>query len=155
MARALSSFALAAVGGAACLAGGAAAQQGGQLGPQDYLDIRQLIDTYPHLLDHCSNSGYDYADLFTADRTFGVSPPGYHLNINPVIEAAPEGARAVSTRLTITSKTGERGDAICYCSPGSAPFSGAPVFAEPMNSLEPSARIRSRPFARFAPFFAR
>lgn len=55
------------------LAGGAAAQNGGKLEAQDYVDIRQLIDTYPHLLDNCVNSGYDYADLFTKDGTFGVS----------------------------------------------------------------------------------
>jgi hypothetical protein len=58
---------------AAWLAGSAAAQDGAKLGPQDYLDIRQLIDRYAHILDNCTNGGYDYADLFTADGTFGVS----------------------------------------------------------------------------------
>jgi hypothetical protein len=54
-------------------AGSAAAQKGGKLEAQDYIDIRQLIDTYPRLLDNCINSGNDYADLFTDDATFGVS----------------------------------------------------------------------------------
>jgi hypothetical protein len=40
---------------------------------QDRLDIRQLIDGYSHILDNCTNNGNDYADLFTADATFGVS----------------------------------------------------------------------------------
>ena len=44
-----------------------------KLTAQDLLDIRQLIDAYPHLLDNCVNNGNDYADLYTADATFGVS----------------------------------------------------------------------------------
>jgi hypothetical protein len=40
---------------------------------QDIVDIRALIDGYPHLLDHCRNNGNDYADQFTDDATFGVS----------------------------------------------------------------------------------
>jgi hypothetical protein len=40
---------------------------------QDYIDIRQLIDAYPRILDHCSNNGNDYANLFADDATFGVS----------------------------------------------------------------------------------
>src|SRR5690606_18313257 len=51
----------------------AAAQTSGELGAQDQLEIRQLIDRYTHVLDHCTNGGYDYADLFTPDGTFGVS----------------------------------------------------------------------------------
>jgi hypothetical protein len=51
----------------------AGAQPAQKLEPQDYLDIRQLIDQYTHLLDNCTNGGKDYADLFTEDATFGVS----------------------------------------------------------------------------------
>ena len=51
----------------------ATAQTAPQLEAQDYLDIRQLIDAYTHLLDNCTNGGKDYADLFTDDATFGVS----------------------------------------------------------------------------------
>jgi hypothetical protein len=131
--------------GTALLAARAAAQDGGKLAPQDYLDIRQLIESYNHRLDHCTNSGYDYADLFTEDGTFGVSSAwgsgakiwfrgreqlaaaggggrngcrprsenaSYHLTINPVITPAPEGARAISTLLTITNDTDERGDVV-------------------------------------------
>jgi SnoaL-like domain len=59
--------------GATLVAGGGMAQDSGKLSAQDYLDIRALIDTYPHRLDNCTNSGNDYADLFTDDATFGVS----------------------------------------------------------------------------------
>jgi hypothetical protein len=59
---------------AVLLAGGAAAQEGAaRLGAQDYLDIRALIDQYPHILDNCVGNGYRYADMLTADGTFGVS----------------------------------------------------------------------------------
>lgn len=57
----------------ALFAGGTAAQDGARLEAQDYIDIRQLIDAYPRILDNCTNSGYDYANLFTDDGTFGVS----------------------------------------------------------------------------------
>ena len=58
---------------AALFAGTAAAQNTARLEAQDYLDIRQLIDNYTHILDNCANNGYRYADLFTDDGTFGVS----------------------------------------------------------------------------------
>jgi SnoaL-like domain len=124
--------------------GSSKAQNAAKLEPQDYVDIRQLIDGYSHLLDHCTNGGYDYADLFTDDGTFGVSSEwgrdakiwfrgreqlavaagggrngcqarpsfGYHLTINPVITPTADGARAVSTLLTITNDTNERGDIV-------------------------------------------
>lgn len=52
---------------------GAHAQDKGSLTPQDYIEIRQLIENYPNLLDTCTNSGYDYADQYTDDATFGVA----------------------------------------------------------------------------------
>jgi len=39
----------------------------------DLVAIRQLLDSYAQMLDHCTNNGQDYADLFTDDATFGVS----------------------------------------------------------------------------------
>ncbi len=44
-----------------------------QLTPQDHIDIRELIEAYPEILDTCVNSGYDYADQYTQNGTFGVS----------------------------------------------------------------------------------
>jgi hypothetical protein len=63
--------------GAVLIAGIAVSQRAGQGGvpltAQDYIDIRQLIEGYSQILDNCTNNGNTYADLFTADATFGVS----------------------------------------------------------------------------------
>ena len=127
----------------ALFAGGAAAQDRGKLEAQDYLDIRQLIDRYSHILDNCVNNGYRYADMFTADGTSACPPsgarvrksgsrtraacrrrrrhgplptpsdkPSYHLTINPVITPTADGAQAISTLLTITNDTDQRGDVV-------------------------------------------
>ncbi len=139
--------ALAAVVGAALIAAGTVSSQSAapSLTAQDQLDIRQLIDRYTHVLDNCTNNGNDYADLFTADATFGVSSEwgkakiwfrgreqlrragggtdsacrpresqgySYHLNINPVITPTATGASAISTLLTITNDTDNRGDIV-------------------------------------------
>jgi hypothetical protein len=47
--------------------------QAGALSPQDYIDIQQLNARYAKSIDECTNSGYDYADLYTADGTFAVA----------------------------------------------------------------------------------
>ncbi len=36
----------------------------------DYIQIQQLVAKYAQYIDTCSNNGYDYADLFTADGYF-------------------------------------------------------------------------------------
>jgi hypothetical protein len=36
----------------------------------DYIQIQQLVARYAQAIDTCSNSGYDYADLFTPDGFF-------------------------------------------------------------------------------------
>lgn len=36
----------------------------------DYFEIQQLVAKYARAIDTCSNNGYDYADLFTADGAF-------------------------------------------------------------------------------------
>jgi len=43
------------------------------LTPQDYIDIQQLNARYAVAIDSCTNSGYDYADLYAPDGTFAVS----------------------------------------------------------------------------------
>ena len=45
-----------------------------KLTPQDYIDIEQLSARYTFAVDHCTNNGYDYADLYTADGEFGIAP---------------------------------------------------------------------------------
>jgi len=51
----------------------AGAQDVTPLEAADILEIRQLLDSYAQILDHCINGGADYAGLFTDDGTFGVS----------------------------------------------------------------------------------
>jgi hypothetical protein len=41
-----------------------------QLTALDYIEIQQLVARYAQAIDTCSNSGYDYADLFTEDGFF-------------------------------------------------------------------------------------
>ena len=36
----------------------------------DYIEIQQLVAKYARYIDSCSNNGYDYADLYTADGIF-------------------------------------------------------------------------------------
>lgn len=36
----------------------------------DYIEIQQLVARYARAIDTCSNNGYDYADLYTADGAF-------------------------------------------------------------------------------------
>jgi hypothetical protein len=63
------------------LTGSAAAQQpatagGGtpmMLTALDYIEIEQLVYRYARAIDTCSNNGYDYADLFTADGFFAAA----------------------------------------------------------------------------------
>ena len=39
----------------------------------DYAEIQQLSARYAFAIDSCTNSGYDYADLYTDDGEFSVS----------------------------------------------------------------------------------
>ena len=58
---------------AMALAGSALAQDGTPLTADDLVEIRQLLDSYAQILDHCIGAGEDYANLFTEDGSFGVS----------------------------------------------------------------------------------
>jgi hypothetical protein len=42
----------------------------------DYVEIQQLVAKYARAIDTCSNNGYDYADLYTADGIFQPSVNG-------------------------------------------------------------------------------
>jgi hypothetical protein len=57
------------------------AQEPMELTALDYIEIQQLVAKYARAIDTCSNNGYDYADLYTADGIFlpmvnGRSIPG-------------------------------------------------------------------------------
>jgi hypothetical protein len=47
-----------------------------QLTALDYIEIQQLVAKYARAIDTCSNNGYDYADLFTADGYFAPEQNG-------------------------------------------------------------------------------
>lgn len=40
---------------------------------QDYIEIQQLAARYAYAIDKCTNSGYDYADLYTPDGVFSIA----------------------------------------------------------------------------------
>jgi len=40
---------------------------------QDYIEIQQLAARYAYAIDKCTNSGYDYADLYTPDGAFSIA----------------------------------------------------------------------------------
>jgi gluconolactonase len=58
---------------AAALPAAAFAQKVIKLTPQDRIEIQELTDGYTYKIDYCTNSGYDYADMYTEDGKFGVA----------------------------------------------------------------------------------
>jgi hypothetical protein len=48
----------------------------GPLSALDHVEIRNLVAKYARAIDTCSNNGYDYADLYTADGWFNSSRAG-------------------------------------------------------------------------------
>ena len=64
----------------------------------DYIQIQQLVARYARAIDTCSNNGYDYADLFTADGAF-----------IPSINGKPAAAIQGRERLAEVSGGGSRG----------------------------------------------
>lgn len=48
----------------------------GTLSALDHAEIRNLVAKYARTIDTCSNNGYDYADLYTADGWFNSSRDG-------------------------------------------------------------------------------
>jgi len=63
------------------------------LSPQDYIAIQQLVSKYAYAIDECTNKGYDYADLYTADGAFYTSRGGKILNRFEGRERLAEAAR--------------------------------------------------------------
>ena len=59
----------------------------------DYFEIQQLVAKYARAIDTCSNNGYDYADLYTADGAFYTSRGGKILNRFEGRERLAEAAR--------------------------------------------------------------
>ena len=102
---------------------------------EDRLEIQELMNRYMFVLDSCPdhNNGYGYADLYTEDGQFGTgkgrealaaaagrTPSGgckpirhrgnmnqIHMNVSPIIVAAPGGARGISYLMMIDGPTNE------------------------------------------------
>jgi hypothetical protein len=70
------SLTLGAVAVALCSHAAPAVAQVQQLTALDYIEIQQLVSKYARAIDTCSNNGYDYADLFTADGYFAPEVNG-------------------------------------------------------------------------------
>ena len=124
--------ALYAVGTASLISGVVLAQGGAAptLTAQDQLDIRQLIDGYSHLLDNCTNNGNDYADLFTADATFGVSS-----GVGQGEDLVPRPRSAAARRRRHPSGT---------CRPQQSQGYAYHLTINPVITATPPARARSR-----------
>ena len=71
----------------------ARAQAPASLSPQDYIAIQQLVSKYAYAIDECTNRGYDYADLYTADGAFYTSRGGKIMNRFEGRERLAEAAR--------------------------------------------------------------
>jgi len=69
------------------------AQAPATLTPQDYIAIQQLVSKYAYAIDECTNRGYDYADLYTADGAFYTSRGGKVLGRFEGRERLAEAAR--------------------------------------------------------------
>jgi hypothetical protein len=70
-----------------------------ELTAMDYVEIQQLVAKYARFIDTCSNNGYDYADLYTADGIF-----------LPVMDGKPAGKGIQGReRLAEVSGGGSRG----------------------------------------------
>jgi hypothetical protein len=55
-------------------ASGTMAASPGKLSAVDYIEIEQLSARYAFAIEECTNHGYDYAELYTDDGYFAVSP---------------------------------------------------------------------------------
>lgn len=44
-----------------------------KLTAEDYVQIQQLVARYSWVLDHCTNGGYDYADMYVKDGQFSTA----------------------------------------------------------------------------------
>jgi len=113
-----------------------AQQRSKELTAADRLEIQELLHRYMYVLDSCPDheNGYDYADLYTPDGSFngrlagrdsraraagrtadgGCKPIRHrgtmnqiHINVAPIIEPDPAGARGISYLMMIDGPTNE------------------------------------------------
>jgi hypothetical protein len=63
------------------------------LTPQDYLDIQQLVSSYPYGLDENTDNGETYANLFAPGAVFGRPRTEGHDNLAALANKEPHGAQ--------------------------------------------------------------
>jgi hypothetical protein len=63
------------------------------LTPQDYLDIQQLVSSYPYGLDENTDNGETYANLFAPGAVFGRPRTEGHDNLAALANMQPHGAQ--------------------------------------------------------------
>jgi SnoaL-like domain len=107
---------------------------GGNLTAADYVEIQQLVARYSYAVDTHADNGYAYADLFTADGTFGKTKgrealaelarttqkdrggPAYtrHFLTNVIIYPTPEGARGSQYLMALDVSEGGKPSSIVH-----------------------------------------
>lgn len=63
------------------------------LTPQDYIDIQQLVSSYPYGLDGNTDNGESYAKLFAPGAVFGRPRTEGHDNLAALANTQPHGAQ--------------------------------------------------------------
>src|SRR5678809_1433000 len=63
------------------------------LTPQDYIDIQQLVSSYPYGLDGNTDNGESYANLFAPGAVFGRPRTEGHDNLAALANTQPHGAK--------------------------------------------------------------
>jgi SnoaL-like domain len=107
---------------------------GGSLTAADYVEIQQLVARYGYAVDTHADNGYAYADLFTADGTFGNTKgrealaelarttqkerggPAYtrHFLTNVIIYPTPDGARGNQYLMALDVSEGGKPSSIVH-----------------------------------------
>lgn len=72
----------------------------GSLTPQDYLDIQQLVSSYPYGLDGNTDNGASYANLFAPGAVFGRPRTEGRDNLAALANREPHGAYYVRHFIT-------------------------------------------------------
>jgi hypothetical protein len=70
------------------------------LTPQDYIDIQQLVSSYPYGLDGNTDNGATYAGLFAPGAVFGRPRTEGHDNLAALANTQPRGANYVRHFIT-------------------------------------------------------
>ena len=72
---------------------GAAPAKAALLTPQDYIEIQQLVSSYPYGLDENTDNGESYASLFAPGAVFGRPRTEGHDNLAALANGQPHGAQ--------------------------------------------------------------